>query len=242
MANKTANLVLVGKNRLYRECLASLLGEIEPFTVFAETDDLGQAAAALGHRPAAMLLVDLGSMEEEAVSELRGFTRTFPEVRVIVLGLPRRDREILRCLEAGARGYTLRESSTDELRETIDRVARGEVVCAPELHAALFSCLAELARGDRRSVGRLEGFDLSLREMEVLELIAEDLSNQQIADRLCLSLYTVKNHVHSILTKLQVKDRRAAVAKIDAGRPWSPHAAGRRRHATRELNRLTDEQ
>jgi len=208
--NGAVDLMLIGEHKLFRECLGSMLGECEDFRVVDHAGGLAAAAERIRRTRPEVLLIDFGSPDDETLQRLRGIIRDVPELKVIVLGLPEVEEEILRCIEAGVSGYVLKESSLEELRDAIQRVLRGEAICSPRITGTLFSHLAELAR-EQRGCERLAGFDLTVRESEVLELIAENLSNKEIAERLCLSLYTVKNHVHNILEKLQVPDRGQAV-------------------------------
>ena len=214
-------LFIVGEHQLFRECLASILNEHDRFSIQAQVDNLDEILDSIREFPPDILLVDLVASEEKKLTQVQTLVRTFPQVKVIVFGLPKDEAEILRCIEAGASGYVLMDSSLDELSKTIDRVLRGESVCSPEIISSLFSRLAELAH-DQRSWANIADFDLTPREAETLDLIAEGLSNQQIADRLCLSLHTVKNHVHHILEKLEVEHRMAAVEQAQKRRWLSP--------------------
>jgi DNA-binding NarL/FixJ family response regulator len=208
--NGTVELMLIGEHKLFRECLGSMLGDCEGFRVVDHADGLAAAVGRIRREPPEVILIDLGTADEETLERLREITHDAPELKVIVLGLPEVEEEILRCIEAGVSGYVLKESSIEELREAIQKVLRGEAICSPQITGTLFSHLAALAR-EQRGCERLAGFDLTPREGEILELIAESLSNKEIAERLCLSLYTVKNHVHNILEKLQVSCRGEAV-------------------------------
>ena len=133
-----------------------------------------------------------------------------PAIRIIILGVSEIEPDILRCIEEGVSGYVAKDSTARELHEAVQLVMRGEAVCPPRLAYSMFSRLTELSRECQRSK-RADALALTPREMEVLQLIAEGLSNQLIADRLSLSIYTVKNHVHHVLDKLQVKRRAEAV-------------------------------
>src|SRR5436305_8977574 len=139
---------------------------------------------------------------------------------MLVLGSAEAGDEILTCLEAGARGYVLRDQTLDELKAAIERVARGETVVTPEAAHRLFRRLGELGRESRRH-RQLEFLDLTARELEILGLIAQGLSNQAIADRLYLSVHTVKNHVHNMLERLGLTTRGEAV-EYARTRGWLP--------------------
>ena len=142
-------------------------------------------------------------------------TCRYPDVKVVVLDLPRVERLIMRYIEAGACGYVLREDSTRELLAKVRAVACGKPIICPNVAAALMERLAQMA--DLQRSFKPTSFDdanLTAREMEVLQLLGQDLSNREIADHLFIEVGTVKNHVHSILKKLDVRSRRDAIAYI----------------------------
>ena len=147
-------------------------------------------------------------------AELIGLTREIavllPHLGILVLGRAENDEQVVDCLLAGAGGFLLRDQSLAEVAAAIEVVARGERVCPPQVMRLLFSRLGELGR-ERKRRDRLEILELSAREMEILRLIADGLTNQEIASHLCLSVHTVKNHVHRILDALGVHSRWGAV-------------------------------
>jgi DNA-binding NarL/FixJ family response regulator len=146
---------------------------------------------------------------------VRALADSAPGVRVVALGVPENDGPVLACAEAGVAGFVPRDGSLEDLVETLKRVVRGEVLCSPRIIGSLFRRVAELAAHPLPPVGRL-----TQRELEILGLIDQKLSNKEIARRLTIELSTVKNHVHSILKKLQVRRRADAAA-------WAAHARRR---------------
>ncbi len=200
-------VALIGEYRLFRECLAASLAGEHRVRIVAQGERVDQVREAGPD----VLLLDLGGASPDRCHELvRTAVTSFPGVKLVALGLDPSEEAILRCVEAGASAYVVKESSVDELAEVIAMVRRGETPCPPAVAYSMFSRLAELAAEHERGE-RLEGFNLSPREMEILGLIADGLGNKQIAAKLNLSLHTVKNHVHHILEKLEVSDRAAAV-------------------------------
>lgn len=124
---------------------------------------------------------------------------------------PDSERDIVATAEAGIGGYVPPDASIEDLVEAVKHAARGEMICSPRVAAALARRIATLA--SNRPVGSAAP-SLTAREMEVLELLEIGLSNKQIANRLSIRLATVKNHVHSILAKLNVRRRGEAVAAL----------------------------
>jgi DNA-binding NarL/FixJ family response regulator len=131
-----------------------------------------------------------------------------PEVKVVAFAVPETESDIIACAEAGVAACVTREASFGELVATIERVGSGESLCSPQVAAVLLRRVATLAAA--RSVEPASA--LTGREREILDLIDEGLSNKQIAQRLCIELPTVKNHVHNLLEKLDVQSRYEAAA------------------------------
>ncbi|HXO18911.1 MAG TPA: response regulator transcription factor [Thermoanaerobaculia bacterium] len=202
-------VLVVDDHQLFRQCLSTALGKRGAAEVrVAESAE--EALATLDGWPPDVLLVGLDGGGAGALGLTRQVAARFGGVRVIVLGSQEVAREMAACLEVGARGSVFREQSLDELEAAIAAVAAGEIVCAPGVAHALFSRLGELGL-ERRRRERLEFLDLTPRELEILHLIAENLSNQEIAERLFLSVHTVKNHVHNMIERLGVENRSEAV-------------------------------
>jgi len=138
-------------------------------------------------------------------------TGEHPEVKIIILGITESREGVLEYVEAGANGYVLKESSLDDLLATIRSVHGGKAMISPEIAGALIQRIAEFAQTlNQTGVSLPETINLTAREFEVLDLLSQNLSNQQIAERLVIETGTVKNHVHSILNKLGVDRREAA--------------------------------
>ena len=143
---------------------------------------------------------------------------------------------VLECVEAGAHGFVLEESSLEDLRNAIDLVVAGQRFYSQSIVESMFDQLALFSR-ESRWRSRLKNVALTQRELEVLRWIAEGLSNKQVARKLSVSLYTVKNHVHNILEKLQVSDRFEAVEQAIDNR-WFRTGARRDSPSTSAEQRL----
>ena len=206
---RSTRLFLVGEYALFRECLAAKLGEFDGFTLVGQSATLVEVRDVLVDADPEIVLYDVSHSGEVALAEIRDFSETGGP-KLVALGLEEVDEEILRFIEAGAAAYVLKEVSVDDLVGILRRLADGEAVCSPKITSSMFSRLADLARARRREE-HLETLELTMREMEILRLVAQGLSNKQIAGELCLSFHTVKNHVHNILEKLKVEHRSQAV-------------------------------
>jgi two-component system, NarL family, nitrate/nitrite response regulator NarL len=152
-----------------------------------------------------VVLVDVtGGPRLAALRELAG---TAPQTPLLAIGVRDVDRDVLACIEAGAIGYVLQDASLDDLADATHRAVRDEPLASPHVIATLMRRVAALSENGRTgTVGALTS-----RELEVVELIEQGLSNKEIAAQLSIAVTTVKNHVHSILEKLKVQ-RRGEVA------------------------------
>lgn len=202
-------LSIIGTNTLFRECLAVVLGNDRRYTVLNHSANLDQAADGLDPT-ADVVLVDLSRSRDAALRLVRTLTRLNVSPQVLTIGLERLEEDALRCMEAGAKGYVPIGSSMDDLHDALARLRRGQVAYSPEMTSIMFERLAQLADEKQRKV-RADAESLTARESEILGLVARGLTNNQIAGQLSLSTHTVKNHLHNVLKKLQVRNRREAV-------------------------------
>jgi DNA-binding NarL/FixJ family response regulator len=201
-------VVIVGDIRLYREGLAQILARYRGIRVVGATPVREDLDDLLATTRAQIVLVDMAATESIAV--IRRLAARTPEVRTIALGLSERESDVIACAEAGVSGFVTRDGSFDDLTGTIESVARGEMPCSPRIAATLMRRVAALAA--RQEVERVDE-RLTRRELQILHLIDEGLSNKEIAERLFIEVTTVKNHVHNILEKLNVQRRGEAAAR-----------------------------
>ena len=205
--NKSIRVFIVDDNRLLREGLVSMLAEQEDLVVVGAAASGLKALERIKALRPEVALIDIGMPGKDGIEVTQDLHRDFPEVKVVILGMPDLTDEIMACIEAGAAGYVLKEASFDYLVETIRSANRGETFCSPRMAASLFSRVAELA-GERIPRSSVK---LTPREVEIINRIAEGLSNKEIAQRLSIEVQTVKNHIHNILDKLQLHNRLEAV-------------------------------
>ncbi len=190
--------------RLVREALSLLLRQC-PDVCIVPLDP--QARVQPTRDGVEVTLVDTSAGVEATARSIRFFRETFPGSRVIVVGSHDPPEHILRYIQAGASGYLSPHCSAEGLLETIQTVSRGGAVCPPDVLAMLFQHIASTqGQPPGQRVASLD--KLTRREIEVLELVAAGRSNKEISIALRLEVQTVKNHVHNILDKLQVRSRR----------------------------------
>lgn len=210
LARRALRLFISDPHHLFRECLATALARDERFTVLDRIERGPALLAKLAGCEADVLVLGTDVLDPELIALTQEATSLFPRLKILVLGRAEEDEQVVDCLLAGAGGFLLRDQSLAEVAAAIEVVARGERVCPPGAMRLLFTRLGELGR-ERKRRDRLEVLELSAREMEILRLIADGLTNQDIARRLYLSVHTVKNHVHRILDVLGVHSRWGAV-------------------------------
>jgi len=203
-------IIIVDDSRLVREGIASLIGREPDIDVVASSTDGREALDIVErHRPV-IVLAGASTPERRGVALAREIARKYSDVRVVVMGLPEDPLPVTEAIEAGAAGYVVQEASVEDLVDVIRLVGRGETQCSPKIAAAVFSSLAELAAA-RRASDVITGIRLTPREVQILGLVAEGLTNKEIAARLHVATQTVKNHMHNILDKLKLKHRLEAV-------------------------------
>ena len=205
--SEAIHIFIVDDNRLLRHGLVAMLAEHEDFEVVGTAASGHEALEQIKALRPKVALIDIGMPGKDGIEVTQALHDDFPEVKVIILGMPDLTDEIMACIEAGAAGYAIKEASFDSLVETIRSANRGESFCSPRMAASLFSRVAELT-GERIPRSSIR---LTPREVQIINKIAEGLSNKEVADRLCIEVQTVKNHVHNILDKLQLHNRLEAV-------------------------------
>lgn len=215
---KKLRLLLVDDQAMFREALRTLLSLQPDLEIVAEAGD-GETALELARRTRPNIaLMDLRMPGLDGVATTGKLRALLPACRVIVLTTFEEDAEVFAALRAGAVGYMLKASPAEKLCEAIRLAARGESLLEPSVAAKLVAEFSRLA--DRPSAKPAPALiePLSAREGEVLRLLAEGLSNKEIAARLGIASGTVKNHMSQVLGKLGVLDRtQAALRARDLG-------------------------
>jgi DNA-binding NarL/FixJ family response regulator len=206
-------VLLADDQRLVRESLATLLALLGGIELVASASDGEEAVAlAIAHRPQ-VVLMDLRMPRMDGIAATQRLRECLPDVRVIALTTFADDESVLGALRAGARGYLTKDAGAEDIRTAILTVAAGEATLDP---AVQHHVVAALAAGAGASDNCQEAPDLpdglTPREAEVLGLIAEGLSNTEIAERLFVSPTTVKSHINHLFAKAGLRDRAQAVA------------------------------
>ncbi|HEV2875602.1 MAG TPA: response regulator transcription factor [Thermoleophilaceae bacterium] len=201
-------MLIVTDIRLYREGLAHILRRERGVQV-AATASASEALAAVTETRPSVALVDMAT--EGALDTIRDLARSVPDLRIVALAVPETEGEVIACAEAGISGLVNRDASLDDLVDAIDSAARGEMLCSPRVAASLLRRVRTLAAERSATPADLH---LTAREVQILRLIEQGLSNKEIAQRLCIQVATVKHHVHNLLEKLGARRRGEAVARM----------------------------
>ena len=198
------SVALIEDNRLVREGIAALLNQHPDLKVVAG----GSSAdtALLRKVNPQVVLLDLGLRNGDSLRIAQEVKRDFPESKVIVMDLLPVHEDIVEFVHAGVSGFIMKDATLDDLVTTIRSVAEGAHVLPPQMTGSLFSQIAR----DAVAKGRpelLESVRMTPREREVINLIAEGLSNKEIASTLHIATHTVKSHVRNIMEKLTLHTR-----------------------------------
>jgi DNA-binding NarL/FixJ family response regulator len=161
-----------------------------------------------------VVLISTRMPNDSAMRLTQLMSDAYPQVNVLMLGLAESRAEVIQYIEAGAAGYVLQDDSVEDMLEAIRAAQNEAALVSPEIAAALMSRINELAQLFTDTSNMPKSPDLTPREREVLELVGQGLTNKQIADQLVIQVGTVKNHVHSILDKLDVDNRHDAATFI----------------------------
>jgi DNA-binding NarL/FixJ family response regulator len=209
------NLLLVNETRLMGNVIAAALEDEPDIHVIACVTNMDDAMQIVREKEVDVALVSTRLPDQGALKLTSAITELTPSTKVLALGLTEEKQRVLRYVEAGATGYILKDDSLEDMIETVRAAQDGKVFVSPQIAAALMerlSVLAHMFSGIENSVSDTAG--LTSRELEVLQLIGNGLTNQRIAEQLVIEVGTVKNHVHNILDKLNVSSRGEAAAYL----------------------------
>lgn len=207
-------VLIVDDQTLIREGLETLLGLSPGVQVVGSAVDGEDAVRMAGEEQPDVVLMDLRMPRCDGVDATRRIVRDHPSIRVVVLTTYADDDSIFGALDAGAMGYLTKDAGAREIQEAIRTVYAGEALLDPAVQRRLIQRLRDTARPSGRLPATPEAplpDGLTPREAEVLGLIAEGLSNQEIATRLVVTEATVKSHINNIFSKANLRDRAQAV-------------------------------
>lgn len=208
------NIIVLSPVRLLGDGLAACFSSRADLRAIAVVNDLASLRDKLATTETHVVLIDVTQGID--LFDVRGIAADWPDVLLVALGLNEQRQEVIRCGRAGFAGYIARDASIDALCNSLSEIVAGRLACPPDISGGLLRALFR-----RDSPADESDLDLALtrRESEVLELLGRGFSNKEIANDLCLSVATVKHHVHHVLEKLKLERRAQAMRRVrDA--PW----------------------
>lgn len=200
-------LLIIDDHEMVREGLKAMLAAEADFTIIGDAANAGQALELVESLRPDVALLDIRLPGMSGIDVCRTITERFPETAVIILTTFTDEQLVARCIQAGARGFIVKDIERFDLKRSIRAVARGEAAIDSKAAVAV---LAQLRRAPRAEV-RTEHEPLSSQQQVILRLVAQGLSSREIATQLYLSENTVKGYVQEILHRLGAKNRTEAV-------------------------------
>jgi DNA-binding NarL/FixJ family response regulator len=213
------SVLIVDDHPLFRDGLRALIRAAPDLALAGEAEDGEQAVELAVQCPPDLVVMDLQMPGVDGIEATRRIARGCAGVAILVVTMFDDDPSVFQAMRAGARGYLLKGADHEEMLCAIRSVAEGQAVFSPTIAARMVDYFTGMQLAQPP-----EAFpELTDREREILDLLAQGMRNTQIADRLVISPKTVRNHVSNILGKLQVADRAQAIIKArDAGMGSAP--------------------
>jgi DNA-binding NarL/FixJ family response regulator len=204
---KKISIVLLEDNRLLRDGISAMLGKEKDFKVEAVFGDSGKALHWVSESAPDIILLDLGLRGNSSLHFVKKLKKDFQNIRIIAMDLSPVQEDVLLFVKAGVSGFILKDATVSEFLKTIRVVVTGEKVLPPHLTESLFSQIVNDAVVESDNAKLIESVRMTRRERQVIDLVADGLSNKEIANELNLSPYTIKSHIHNILEKLTLHTR-----------------------------------
>ncbi len=227
MRPETIRLLIADDHALFREGLRALLSATPGIDIVGEAATGADTIALVELVQPDIVLMDINMPGMDGIQATRRILRASPATGVIMVTMLEDDASLFTAMRAGARGYVLKGAHHRELLQTIRAVAGGQALFGAPIAARILGFFQDIAAEPQATSARAAFPELTARELEVLGLIAQGANNSQIAEKLVITDKTVRNHVTSIYSKLQVADRAQAIIKArDVGLGSQPAGPG----------------
>ena len=205
-------VLIADDHAFYREGVRAFLNNVADIEVVGEANNGDEAIIQAKELVPNVILMDLKMPGINGIEATRRIHETNSEIGVLVLTMFDDDDSVFAAMRAGARGYLLKDADKDEVVRAIIAVERGEAIFSPAIAQRMIQYFSAPSTSSKKS--QPDKFaELTERELEILNLIAQGHNNTVISNKLSLSLKTIQNYVSSILTKLQVADRAQAIVR-----------------------------
>lgn len=205
MNMNTIKLMLVDDHSIVRNGIRSLLEQVEDFEIIDEATDGEEALEKLKNHQPDIIMMDISLPGMSGIQTTQVVSRLYKNVRTLMLSMHNNEDYIMRSVEAGAYGYILKDSSSDEMIKALQTIHSGEkYFSSPVANIILNGYMSQLKKTDKNS--RLRRSKLSKKEKEILQFLVDGMSSREIAEKLQLSVRTVDNHRANMMRRLQVKN------------------------------------
>jgi len=200
------SVFLVAGNRLMRETLAKLLVKRGEFRLSGVSPYVPDITRLIGASAPDVLILDSVTARLSDCAFVSDIVSQFPDIKVVLIDMDEDPEIFLECVRAGAVGYFLEDASAAEVVSGVQSVANGRAICPPQLSLSLFRAFSRQWTALPNARIKLE-LGLTRRQQQLIPLIAQGLTNKEIALQLNLSEGTIKNHIHEILRRVGASDR-----------------------------------
>lgn len=196
------HVLVADDHKVFRDGIASILEDVEDIQVVAQAADGREVLQKLQEIKTDIILMDISMGDAGGIMTTTLVKKDFPKVQILALSMHDESNYIVGMLEAGASGYLLKEAGSAEMIKAIREVAAGKTYYSQQVSAVL---VQRLTQGNKKKEKKV-GVPLTRRELEILELIAEEYTNPEIAKKLFISIRTVDTHRRNLIEKLEVKN------------------------------------
>jgi DNA-binding NarL/FixJ family response regulator len=204
---KKIRILLIEDNRLLRDGISAMLKKQSDMHVVGTIGNGENILLMISKLNPDIVLLDLGLRSQNSLQVVKLIKEHYQKTKIIVMDLIPLQADVFEYVKAGVSGFILKDANVSEFIKTIRSVYQGAQVLPPNLTGSLFSQIVEHAINGSKISAIVEAVRMTKRERQVIELIADGSTNKEIAQKLHLSTYTVKSHVHNILEKLSLHTR-----------------------------------
>lgn len=201
------SVLVIEDNRLLREGITAMIDKEIDLKVAASFSDCAKALQWIDGSAPDLILLDLGLRNQNSLNFVKGLKKIYPDIKIVIMDLAPVQEDVLVFVQAGVSGFIVKDATIEDFIITIRNVIKGEKVLPHNLTDSLFSQIISYAVTESDASRVIESVIMTKRERQVIELVADGSSNKDIAQKLHLSPYTIKSHVHNILEKLTLHSR-----------------------------------